>query len=119
MNRVIGFFLMLTLFTACGGDSTKSKATIDEETFTQLLLDVRLVEGMYSIHYRNIDQEEGQLSDYFKVVFVKYGVTRADFEESYKAYSDQGDKIISIEKEVLERLSKMQAENQEELMKAK
>jgi len=116
MRQVLYAFLIVIVFASCGSEDNKPKATIDQETFTQLLVDVRLVEGMYSIHYRNIDQEEGQLADYFKVVFVKYGVTRQQFEDSYRAYSDDGDKIVLIEKEVGERLSKMQAENQEQIL---
>ncbi|MEN9347847.1 MAG: hypothetical protein RLZZ77_1358 [Bacteroidota bacterium] len=119
MRRILIVGMVWLFAASCGDDGSPQQPLMDQESFTQLLLEVRLVEGMYSIHYRNIDQQEGQLADYFKVVFVKYGVTREQFEQSYKAYSADGNAILEIEKEVGERLSKMQAENQQQILKDK
>lgn len=110
MKKSILLLFAFLFLMACSNKGEVNAPSIDRETFTQLLLDIRLVEAMYSVNYRTIDENEGQLDPYFLTVFKKHNTTREEFAQSYEAYLREAETLLAIEKEVGERLAKMQAE---------
>lgn len=111
MKKSIVLLFAFLLLMACSNKGEVNTPSIDRETFTQLLLDIRLVEAMYSVNYRTIDENDGELAPYFLSVFKKHGVSREAFAQSYEAYLREAETLLAIEKEVGERLAKMQAES--------
>jgi hypothetical protein len=111
MRKISLVFLGLLFFLSCAEKGQNVQPSIEKERFTQLLLDIRLVEAMYSVNYRTIDENEKQLDPYFLAVFKKHQTTREAFAQSYEAYLRDGEVLLEIEKEVGERLAKMQAES--------
>lgn len=83
---------------------------MDREKFTSLLLDVRLVEGTYGMDFERVDTMDRGIDKYFQQVFDKHGVSSRDFMTNYTFYSQNINDITAIEGEVIERLSKMQAD---------
>jgi hypothetical protein len=110
MKKIIVLLFVVLFTSACSDAGPTNAPTIEREKFTQLLLDIRLVEAMYSVNYRIIDENDGELAPYFLTVFKKHGVSREAFAQSYEAYLREAETLLAIEKEVGERLAKMQAE---------
>jgi len=88
--------------------SDPDPAPIEEAQFIDLLADVRLLEGTYSVMYGEMDRNE--LASFYIQVFTKYGVTDEEFRQSMLHYHTDPDRMVVIEEAVLERLSKMMAD---------
>jgi len=101
--------LIVWCIVLLGCSSTEpASAPIEQGKFIDLLADVRLLEGTYSVMYGEMDRNE--LASYYVQVFTKYGVTDEEFRESMLHYHTDPDRMVIIEEAVLERLSKMMAD---------
>lgn len=104
------FFVIIGIFTfvACAGSQKKKRvAPIEKNKFMDVMVDVRLLEGTYTIRYQRIDSTNGLMNAYYDQVFNKHQVTRKDFEDSYVAYSLDSKQMIEIEDSVLARLQRI------------
>lgn len=104
------FLVIISIFTlvACAGSQKKMKvAPIDKNKFMDVMVDVRLLEGTYTVRYQRIDSTNGLMNAYYNQVFNKHEVTRKDFEDSYIAYSLDAKQMIEIEDSVLARLQRI------------
>ena len=84
------------------------------EKMTDIMLDVQLIEGGIVIRKYNKTQREGQIADYYKSLYYKHKVSKDAFESSLKYYTDHPDKLEKIYDGMLERLSQLEAEVQNE-----
>lgn len=74
-------FLFISL-TACSGDSQKPANLIDEEKYTDLLVELQLIRS-YS---ENADTDSTTIDSLTSLVFRKYEVTSESFRESHQYY---------------------------------
>jgi len=84
------------------------------EKMTDIMLDVQLIEGGIVIRKYNKMQRKEQISDYYKSLYHKHKVSKETFESSLKYYTDHPDKLETIYDGMLERLSQLEAEVQNE-----
>ena len=84
------------------------------EKMTDIMLDVQLIEGGIVIRKYNKTQRKGQIIDYYKSLYHKHKISKETFENSLKYYTDHPDKLEKIYDGMLERLSKLEAEVQNE-----
>lgn len=101
--KFLNLLPLTVLLASCAVPMIEEDAPIDEETFSDLLADIRLVEGMYSLHYGTISRD--QLASMYIQVFFRHGTTQDDFKKSMLIYQTNPDRMMQIEEAVLARLS--------------
>ncbi len=106
--KVFTIIFLILAFVACGGAEKKNRiAPIEKNKFMDVMVDVRLLEGTYTIRYQRIDSTNGLMNAYYDQVFNKHQVSRKDFEDSFIAYSLDSKQMIEIEDSVLARLQRI------------
>ena len=108
MKRVVYFSLIILVlvFEACSGSGKDVVPAhiLPETRFSNLLTDVRLLEGAYSIDNQRIDSSSNTIGSYYDLVFKRYELTREQYLESYAYYSARPDVMLRIETKVSEKL---------------
>ncbi|MEZ4800636.1 MAG: DUF4296 domain-containing protein [Flavobacteriales bacterium] len=100
-------FIALSLF-ACHQSSTKrEEPPLSEEAFASALVDVRILEGSYTVRYQRIDSTFGLMDTYYKQIFEKHNISQSDFEKSYTLYSLNVPVMERIEDTVIHRLERI------------
>lgn len=74
-----------------------------------LMIDIRLLEGAYSVKYREVDTSAFKIETYYRKLFKNLSITGQQFSDSYSYYSKEDGKIMEMENVVMDRLSEMQA----------
>jgi hypothetical protein len=112
MNRVVYLSLiaLAVVLEACGGSGKEVvPANILPETrFSNVLTDVRLLEGAYSIDNQRIDSSSYTVGFYYDLLFKRYELTREQYLESYAYYAAHPDVMLRIETKVSEKLDSLQ-----------
>jgi len=106
-----GFLIIGLLgFTNCNSKKVAPPPNlIPEDQMINLLIDIRSLEGAYSVKYREVDTSKQKIGTYYQSIFQEQGVTTEQFISSYSYYT-QGEKMLGIENSVMEALSQVQAE---------
>jgi len=105
--------LCTILIIGCGEKKGVPPANlIPEDKMISLLTDIRLLEGAYSLNYRQVDTSEYKIESYYQKIFKDYNVSKEQFKTSYSFYSTQENKMPAIENAVIERLSEIQAKQE-------
>lgn len=97
---------------ACTQKQAPPKDILPQDKMVDLLTDIRLLEGAYSIKYQKIDTSALKIDAYFQKLFSDGGVSREQFLNSYKYYAMQDTKMLEMENEVMEKLSEFQAQEE-------
>ncbi len=112
------YLILLGLAFGLGcGEKPDESVPIDVlsiQEMTEIMVDVQLIEGGIVIRKYNKTQRKGQITDYYKSLYHKHKVSKETFEHSLKYYTDHPDKLEEIYDGMLERLSKLEAEVQNE-----
>ncbi len=106
--------VLLIILTGCLAACTNPphqppQHVLSEDTLIQIIMDIRLLEGAYSLEYKQVDTSSHKIESYYSLLFSKYGINRQQFEDSYLYYSTQPGKLAEIESEVMNKLSEKQA----------
>lgn len=110
-----GFLLLLICFVASCASKPKPPADlIPESDMVQLMVDIRLLEGAYSLKYRDVDTSDMKIEAYYEKLFADRSVSASQFEKSYAYYSSIEGKMIQIEDSVMEKLSEIEAKAESE-----
>lgn len=106
--RNLIYIALVTFCVACAdaNRSNHEEAVLDQERFTALLLDVRLLEASYATHYARVDSAQA-LSGYYLKLFEKHQTTKDQFMRSYDHYASKQSELKVIEDSVVARLSRM------------
>ena len=112
------YLILLGLVFGLGcGEKPDESVPIDVlsiQEMTEIMVDVQLIEGGIVIRKYNKTQRKGQIADYYKSLYHKHKISKETFENSLKYYTDHPDKLEEIYDGMLERLSKLEAEVQNE-----
>ena len=112
MKRVVYFSLIILVLVleACSGSGKDVVPAhiLPETRFSNLLTDVRLLEGAYSIDNQRIDSSSNTIGFYYDLVFKRYELTREQYLESYAYYAARPDVMLRIETKVSEKLDSIQ-----------
>jgi Domain of unknown function (DUF4296) len=96
------------------GSEGANHEVISEEKFVDVLSQVRLLEAAYAVKFDKVDSTAG-IASYYKNLFQQQGITKKQFESSYKYYASKQDIMIEIEEKVLEKLSILNTETRQKL----
>ena len=108
--------VVLSLGFGCGEKPVESVPidVLSIQEMTAIMVDVQLIEGGIVIRKYNKTQRKGQITDYYKSLYHKHKVSKETFKNSLNYYTDHPDKLEEIYDGMLERLSKLEAEVQNE-----
>jgi hypothetical protein len=89
MKKFISIIILMLLLTMCSEDPTSmnKKNLIEREKFTNILVDMHMMEGIVntSDFYRRYT--EGDSVNIYDELYKKYGVTQADFDSTVVEYT--------------------------------
>jgi len=114
MIRIASFsvvvILLVVVLEACGGRTNDAVPAhiLSENTFTNLLTDVRLLEGAYSIEHQRVDSSTHAVGAYYNLLLERYQLTHEKYLESYTYYASHPELMLRIETKVSEKLDSMQ-----------
>ncbi|MFM7726873.1 MAG: DUF4296 domain-containing protein, partial [Flavobacteriales bacterium] len=105
-------FLVLMLVLSCesGSEEAKPAGLLSEEKMTDVLVDVRLLEGAYSGDFQRVDSSQYAIDSYYEQLFAKHQITRAAFLESSEYYALHPEVLLRIETEVGKKLEALSVE---------
>jgi len=111
MMRNLFIFTFLLFLLSC---SSEEKNVLPEnvlapEKFTSVMIDVQITEGMRAQGVDIITPDKGVKGAYDQI-FQKHQITEKAFEQSYNYYLEHPDKMEMIYEQVLDSLSKLDAE---------
>lgn len=109
----IGLFVAFAaiLITACGtpkARQAKPKVLISQNTLTQVLTDVHLVEAAMNMRRNNGQEFENQKNAIFDSVFVHYSITPQILEENLLYYNQQPQIMEKVYQDVIDSLMSLQ-----------
>jgi hypothetical protein len=111
MKRIALLLLLTAYLYACQSGKPQSQAAVlSEEQMVDLMVDIRLLEGAYSYHYRTIDSSSVKIKDYYQQVFERHGTSVEQYQDSYNFYALQDGKLPELEAAIMEKLEYMQAQ---------
>lgn len=94
MNIKLLYIVVLCLApTAC---NTRPDYVIDEDTMTDLLVDVHMSEGLLDVQGRQMSDHKNYGQEVMAAVLLKHGVTRAQYDTSLVWYSQNLKRLIRI-----------------------
>lgn len=100
-------FIALSFFACHQSSKKRDEPPLSEEVFASALVDVRILEGSYTVRYQRIDSTFGLMDTYYKQVFEKHKISQNDFEKSYTLYSLNVPVMERIEDTVIHRLERI------------
>ncbi len=113
MMKNLFLFGFVALLAACGGSNEVEMPTdiIDAHKFTAILIDVQLTEGMNSqVNYMRHNFDKKKKLDPYQPIFEKHNVNSDEFKRTYAFYSEHPKKMELLYEQVLDSLSKLDAE---------
>lgn len=105
-------FIPLILLLACG--SKQEKAVVSEEKMIEILVDVQLSETYFLNNDPTVRSKKINAlpADYYKYIFEKHQITKAEFDESIQFYLDNLPTFKIIYDSVAVRLERLKASDE-------
>jgi len=111
MIRIILTIFVILNFISCKNEEENKKpdgVILSQEDFTNLILDVQLVEGHLNTNRVNQVFIMDSANNYYKEVFDRHGITLQEYKENLKYYSAQpqllSDIYTNVEKQLVQQL---------------
>src|SRR5690554_3601860 len=112
MIKHILYLISIVFLTNCVSKKVQiPDDIIDANTFTAIMIDVQIKEGMAS-HVGVLRGQEAEVKGYdpYASIFQKYDVKTEEFKRTYDFYSQHPALMERIYEQVLDSLSKLEAE---------
>lgn len=98
--RLILSILLISIFLSCSDDPQKPDNLIDEDTYTDLMVELQLIRA----YGENAETDSTTIDSLTTEVFQKYDVTAESFMESHKYYEHFPEQQKARTEEAIERL---------------
>lgn len=101
------------LFVSCSFNK-RPEDVISQEDMVNIIVDIHLLDGLMSV--RDVQKElvSADTSNYYDLIFEKYGYDRAQFDTSLFYYSKNINTYDDIYNEVVNKLLSIQSDIEEE-----
>ena len=105
MRKILGFILVLTIFSACAKEPPRY--AIPEETLVPMLVDLHLIYALQmGPDFRQQVREYDSL-DVFSHIFEKHGYTKAEFDTTISWYLENTDFFVDMYQDVIMTLTQV------------
>lgn len=111
LHFVLTSIVILLLASACGRKKEPvPEDLLDRATFTSLMLDIQLAEGLKSQYSRNKSFSTYHSREVYDEIFSRHNIAEGDFQKTYSWYQGRPDLMEKIYEQVLDSLSTLEAE---------
>jgi hypothetical protein len=111
MKKSLLYIVVLLSLSACGGGEPKVPEDImPKEKMVSVLEDVHILEAVMSVKNIYGDSALRYSSEAYKAIYKNHHTTKDDFNKSFKYYAKHPKLMDDIYKDVIDELSKKQAE---------
>jgi hypothetical protein len=110
MQKIFLFFFSLFLICSCT-DPEKiiiPDNILKEEKMAEIFTDLSILEASMNVHVGTIDPKSDKSVQRMNI-YAKHGITKEQFTESYRFYTENPEKMNEVYQLVLNDLSKLQA----------
>jgi hypothetical protein len=110
--RLAKLFILILILQACGEEEKKVKVpenVLDQETFSEVLVDFTLAESASSINIQNLQRQSAMDSAYAFNPLVDNNIKRETLDTTLYFYCRNPKLFKEVYEMVLEKLSKLQA----------
>jgi len=109
--RIAYTLLTIILIVSCSSPEEEGipENVLSPEKFTSVMIDVQITEGMRAQGVDLITPGEG-VEGAYEEIFSKHQINKESFDVSYDYYLDHPDKMEKIYEQVLDSLSKLDAQ---------
>lgn len=114
MKKYLILFLMIVT-ASCSEEvvvETIPADVLSKQAMVELLVDIQLIEGGIIIRKLKGKEFDKEINVYYQIAFKKHGLTKKTFEYNMRYYTDHLEKLEEIYDEVINELSKLQAESE-------
>ena len=119
MKKIIISILLFTLF-ACNEETEMIPDNVlSQEKMVSVMVDVQLVEAALIVNQLKGDEAKEAAVNYYDSVMKQHNISREEFDVSFKYYAEHPGLMEQIYDEMLNELSKRQAEVENEKRKEK
>lgn len=118
ISTILFLFLVVFLASCVSKEVVIPDDIIDADSFTDIMIDVQLKEGMTS-HTGTVRRNEAKAQgfDPYTSIYESHGVEAEKFKRTYDFYSQHPDLMEGIYEQVLDSLSKLEAEVKQKFTK--
>jgi len=109
-NKYILFIFFTFCIISCSENHKSSIPKLNEEIFINIITDIHLTEAIISHYTLDNYAQEINKSAYYEQIFLKHNTDEELFIEALNYYSSQPTKMEFIYRQVLDKLSSMEAE---------
>ncbi len=102
--------ILLTLFACNDRVVSIPDNVLSREKMTSVMVDVQLVEAALSVNQLKGDDAKKTAINYYDSVLKQHNISREEFDVSFKYYAEHPGLLEQIYEDVLNELSKKQAE---------
>ncbi len=114
--RINGVLIILTiLLISCNQKKEELPNILSREQMVNILTDIQILEANLSFKKKSTIKSEQLTKKYYESVFLKYNISREEFEESLFYYENNIEELDAIYSDVITNLNKMQTEVNSEL----
>ena len=116
MNKILIFFICcgFTFFISCKKDK-RNAPQLNEDQFTNMLIDVHIIEGTLSTQNIFRSNNNFRPSYYYNSVYEKYNITRAQFDSCISYYSFDTNNFTRIYDVVIDSLNHLETQYRREI----
>lgn len=111
MNRIVFFVFIITFLFACGSGTEHAPVPeniLPKEKMVEIMVEVNLAEAALNLQY--VSDNKVSNSKEYEEVFKRKNISRVQYDESLEYYTQYPELLTAMYDEVLNELSKMQAE---------
>lgn len=114
MHKILLLIIPITLLFSCANTTENEEGSVSEqhlsvEKFTDLLLDVQLIEGHLNVNRVNQVFVMDSAKNYYKEIFNRHGITLEDYKENMRYYTARPAVLEKVYQDVEERLVAQEA----------
>jgi hypothetical protein len=110
MYKNILFFISLILLSCTDPEKiVVPEHLLQEEKMAAVIKDLTILEASMNVHVASVDPGKNDKQDLKMNIYARNGITKEQFEESYRFYTENPEKMNEVYQLVLNDLSTMQA----------
>ena len=111
-KHLVVFFVILVV--SCTYNSKEPDYVIPKDDMVNIILDIHIMDGLLNINsIKDEFEEKMDSSDYYYLIFEKYGYDEKDFDTSLYYYGEHINKYDEIYEQVLNKLTLLDADIKE------
>lgn len=115
MYKYLTGLILIALFSC--SDDQKPKGLIEKERFVEVLTDIRIMEAAYGVSFKQKDSVKVSINALYDSLFKSNNLSKEQFLDSYRFYSETANELSSIEDMVMEKLTNAHLELEQKLKK--